>query len=134
MPFLADSDWVIDYLNDVPEALDLFGRLAQEGLSISIVTYMEAYEGVVRDPRPEEREQRLEAFLLNTPIIPLSPVVARRCALLRDSLRRQGRRVHQRAIDLIIAATALEHDLTLVTRNTEDYGDIPGLKIHRSAQ
>jgi predicted nucleic acid-binding protein len=36
--------------------------------------------------------------------------------------------VRQRALDLIIAATALEHDLTLVTRNREDFQDIPGLQ------
>jgi predicted nucleic acid-binding protein len=30
----------------------------------------------------------------------------------------------------MIAATAIEHDLVLVTRNRADYADIPGLVIH----
>ena len=45
-------------------------------------------------------------------------------------MRKAGKRVNSRALDLLIAATALEYDLTLVTRNTEDYGDIPGLKLY----
>jgi tRNA(fMet)-specific endonuclease VapC len=33
-----------------------------------------------------------------------------------------------RTLDLRIAATALVHDLTLVTRNTQDFARVPGLK------
>jgi predicted nucleic acid-binding protein len=32
-------------------------------------------------------------------------------------------------LDLIIAATALEYDLTLVTENTGDFTDIPDLLL-----
>jgi hypothetical protein len=37
--------------------------------------------------------------------------------------------VCDRALDLIIAATALENDLTLVTYNRADFADIPGPKL-----
>lgn len=60
----------------------------------------------------------------------MASAVARRCAGLREMLRKQGKRVNQRAFDLLIAATAIEHGLTLVTRNTDDYEDIPGLKLY----
>jgi len=33
-------------------------------------------------------------------------------------------------LDLLIAATALEHELTIVTRNIEDFNDIPGLVLY----
>ena len=35
-----------------------------------------------------------------------------------------------RALDLLNAAIAVEHDLTLVTRNVEDYKDIPDLNLY----
>ncbi|HUZ03134.1 MAG TPA: hypothetical protein VMU89_22540, partial [Thermomicrobiaceae bacterium] len=57
--------------------------------------------------------------------------VARRCAELREELRRQDRRVRARALDLMVAATALQYDLTLVTRNIADYDDVPGLVLWR---
>jgi predicted nucleic acid-binding protein len=57
--------------------------------------------------------------------------VAERCARLRETLRSQNKWVNSRALDLIIAATALEYDLTLVTNNTEDFEDIPGLNLYQ---
>jgi predicted nucleic acid-binding protein len=36
-------------------------------------------------------------------------------------------------LDLLIAATALTHDLTLLTRNLRDFEHLPGLKLYRSA-
>ncbi len=46
-------------------------------------------------------------------------------------LAKQGKRVKPRALDLVIAATAFEHGLTLVTQNRDDYKDIPGLKLYQ---
>ena len=127
MAYLIDSDWVIDYLAGVPEALELLDRLADERIAISIVTYMEVYQGVERSDEPKEAERQLASFLESVPLLPISPSVARRCAGLRETLRRQGRRVNNRALDLLIAATAIEHNLTLVSRNVRDYADVPGL-------
>jgi tRNA(fMet)-specific endonuclease VapC len=129
MAYLIDSDWVIDYLAGIPEALGLLDRLADERIAISIVTYMEVYQGVERSDEPKEAERQLASFLESVPLLPISPAVARRCAGLRETLRRQGRRVNNRALDLLLAATAIEHNLTLVTRNVRDYADIPGLAI-----
>lgn len=133
MPYLIDTDWVIDLLASVPEAVQLLDRLAQDGIAISIITYMEAYQGVERSPHPEEAQNKLSALLDSLPVVSLSPAVAQRCARLRETLRKQSKRVNARSLDLIIAATALEYNLTLVTRNTEDYADVPGLKLYRSS-
>lgn len=133
MPYLIDTDWVIDLLASVPEAVQLLDHLAQDGIAISIITYMEAYQGVERSPHPEEAQNKLSALLDSLPVVSLSPAVAQRCARLRETLRKQGKRVNARSLDLIIAATALEYNLTLVTRNTEDYADVPGLKLYRSS-
>ena len=130
---VIDTDWVIDLLASVPEAVQLLDRLAQDGIAISIITYMEAYQGVERSPHPEEAQNKLSALLDSLPVVSLSPAVAQRCARLRETLRKQGKRVNARSLDLIIAATALEYNLTLVTRNTEDYADVPGLKLYRSS-
>ncbi|MBM3943294.1 MAG: type II toxin-antitoxin system VapC family toxin [SAR202 cluster bacterium] len=129
MPYLIDSDWLIDYLAGGTESLQLLESVADEGIAISILTYMEVYQGILRSPRPEEVEAQLRGFLGSVPIIPISLEVAQRCARAREILRVQGKRVNQRAIDLLIAATALEHGLILVTRNNRDYADIPGLVI-----
>ena len=46
---------------------------------------------------------------------------------MRHDLTVQGKRVRQRALDLMIAATAIEYNLILVTRNRPDCADIHGL-------
>ena len=92
---------------------------------------METYQGLLRSPNPEEAQSKLRAFVDAVPVLPLSATVAQRCAHVRETLRKQGKRVNARALDLIIAATALEYDLTLVTRNTADYADIPDLKLYQ---
>jgi len=131
MPYLIDSNWLIDHLEDVPAASELFERLAQEGIAISIISYMEAYQGLERSPSPEQAQSKFQALIESIPTLPFSMAVAKRCARLRETLRNQGKRVNTRALDLIIAATALEYNLTLVTRNIEDFDDIPDLKLYQ---
>ncbi len=133
MPYLIDSDVVIDHLADVPAATKLLSQLAKEGIAVSIITYMEAYQGVLRSPQPASAGKKFEAFLKTVPVLPLSLEGAKRCAQVRETLHKEGKRVKARALDLMTAAIALEHGLTLVTRNVEDYTDIPGLKVHKAS-
>jgi tRNA(fMet)-specific endonuclease VapC len=100
-------------------------------MAISIITYMEAFQGVERSPNPEEALVKFQAFTDSVLILPFSFAVAERCARLRETLRSQHKRVNSRALDLIIAATALEYGLTVVTNNVEDFEDIPDLNIYQ---
>ena len=130
MAYIVDSDWLIDYLANDEEATQVVEGLADEGFSISIITYMEVYEGLEAGRYEDDATAKFEDILSEAPLLQISPEVARRCARLRHHLRTEGKRVNQRSLDLILAATALEHGLTLVTRNTEDYRDIPGLDLY----
>jgi tRNA(fMet)-specific endonuclease VapC len=133
MPYLIDTDLVIDHLANITEAHQLLDTLAPEGIAISIITYMEAYQGVVRSPNVKEARAKFQVFRRSVPVLPFSLTVAKRCASLREQLKTEQKRVKSRALDLINAAIALEHDLTLVTRNVEDYQDIPDLKLYPQA-
>jgi predicted nucleic acid-binding protein len=53
-----------------------------------------------------------------------------RFAQVRGSLPRQIRQ-QIGDMDILIAATCLEHDLTLLTRNRKDFQKIPSLKLYR---
>ena len=129
MPYLVDSDWLIDYLEGAPVARRLLRVLAESGIAISIITYMEAYQGVLRSSNPDDATRRFDALLRAIRVVPISTAVARRCAGIREELGSKRRRTRPRALDLLIAASAIEHGLTLVTRNTKDYEDIPGLDL-----
>lgn len=129
MACLIDSDTFIDYLHEEPDATAWVESLIPAGVSISIVTLMESYQGTFREPDPVTSQERYAHFLRAIPIVPFSEPSAKRCAQMRHDLAVQGKRVRSRALDLMIAATAIEHELILVTRNRADYQDIPGLQL-----
>jgi tRNA(fMet)-specific endonuclease VapC len=131
MAYLVDSTLVIDHLAENPAASLLINQLVADGIVLSIVTYMEVFQGVIRSEQPEKAAEKFHAFTDTVLILPFSFAVAERCARLRETLRSQNKRVNSRALDLIIAATALEYNLTLVTNNTGDFKDIPDLPLHQ---
>ena len=129
MGHLLDTDVVIDFLKGDLPTERLIDPLVQAGIALSMITYMEIYQGIVESPDSAALEVEFEAFLKTVKLLPLSTDAARRCARLRAALKQQGKRIRPRALDLITAATALEHRLTLVTRNRADYDDVPGLAL-----
>ncbi len=131
MASLLDSDFVIKCLAGFPAAMARLEILAEDEVAISVVTCMEVYEGSLRVADPSAANTRCERLLGRIDVLPVTLEVARRCASLRHELRRTGARVRARALDLIIAATALHHGLTLVTSNRADYADIPGLLLEQ---
>ena len=130
MPYLIDTDILIDQREGQPRVLALVEQLAPDGIAISIITYMEIYQGTLRSSDPVRAQAGLADFLISMPIVPISHRAARRCAALREDMARQGKRVRSRALDLITASIALEHGYTLVTRNRKDYADVPNLSLY----
>ncbi len=130
MGYLLDSDVVIDHLEGIRSIQERIGQVEADETFISMVTYMELYQGVYRDPDPLRAEALLSTILNSVGITLFSEPVTRRCAMLREDLKRGGRRVRHRYLDLINAATALEYDFIFVTRNTVDYDDISWLRLH----
>ena len=93
MPYLVDSDWLIDHLAEVPEAVELLTVLAQEGMALSIITYMEVYQGTLRTPDPQASLEQFLVLISAMPVLPCDLEVARRCALLREEPAK-GRKAH----------------------------------------
>jgi predicted nucleic acid-binding protein len=59
--------------------------------------------------------------------LPVSQPIAERGAMIAADLRRQGRPCGD--FDPLLAATALEHGLALVTRNTRHFEAVPGITL-----
>lgn len=132
MSYLLDTDRVVDALLGRPEMGVLMPELRRRGLSMSVITYMEIMEGIAGEQDSASALRAFRAFLRRTRMLIVSRAIARRAAEIRFDLRRQKRPIDHRALDILIAATAIEHDLILVTRNTRDYEDISGLQLHQA--
>ncbi len=95
-------------------------------IHISSITVEELYFGLARKPNPRIRLW-LEGFLEDyCDILPITPKIARLAGEIRGDLQARGDTRTQ--ADMLIAATAVIHDLTLVTRNTRDF-DACGVAI-----
>ncbi len=94
--------------------------LLAEAFSVSVVTRIEVL-GFHR-LTPEDEADLLEFLAAGEEFALNEPVVKAAVRLRRE--RRMG------IADAIIAATALVHELTLVTRNVADFKHIADLKLH----
>jgi tRNA(fMet)-specific endonuclease VapC len=130
MSHLVDTDVVVGWLKGRQEEISLLKNLSQEGLAISLITYGEIYEGIYYGRDPEANEKLFQQFLRWVDVLPLNRQIMRRFARIRGQLRRSGQLISDS--DILIAGTALYHDLTLVTHNTRHFNRIPTLKLHQS--
>lgn len=102
--------------------------MAPLGLSISIITLGELYDGASSGGGSDESAIRLRQFLDGYKIFGPSEDTMRIFGNVRAELRRQGKLIAD--LDVLIASTALRHDLTLITRNVRHFGRINGLTIY----
>jgi tRNA(fMet)-specific endonuclease VapC len=122
---LVDSDLLIAYLRAEPESVGLIEPLLLEGrLTLSVIVYAELLEGI-RPDQPSNRTVAPETLLSGLPIVDINPAIARRFAEIRRGLRATGMGIPDH--DIWIAATALEYDLTLLSRDRQ-FDRIPDLR------
>jgi predicted nucleic acid-binding protein len=131
--YLLDADWVIDFLAGRSEAVSLIAALAPEGIAVSSITLSEVIHGVIGSRDPQSAALVLQRFLTATPVLDFTKTTAERAAAIRIDLRRNKRQIHERALDILAAATAMEHDLVMVTRNLDHFQDITGLRLYRGS-
>jgi tRNA(fMet)-specific endonuclease VapC len=113
---LVDSDWVIDYLGNISGARQVLGSLIEQGsLATSIIVYAEVYEGILDDANFEGRLKSLFDLWAGVPVLGLDEETAQRFARLRSDFRLRGQLIPDH--DMWIAATALRHDLALLSRD-----------------
>lgn len=112
---LVDSDVLIDHLRG-------FRRLVRgnDTLHVSAITRAELFSG-----RASE-EHAIRRLLESMTDIPVEAAIAERAGRIR-------RATAVRLPDALIAASAIEHRLVLLTRNTRDFDGIKGLRLKTPA-
>ena len=94
---------------------------------MSSVVKAELLYGTLRSTRMSENLALLDRFFAPFPSLPFDDACADRTARIRTDLARAGNPIGP--YDLMIAGTALAHDLTLVTHNVGEFARVPGLAI-----
>ncbi len=97
-------------------------------MAMSIVTFAKVYEGIYFGRDRAHHEADFRTLLRGIPVLGINRSIAGQFAAIQGTLRAQGQLIA--ASDTFIAATALYHKLTLVTRNIRHFQRIPGLSLH----
>ena len=122
--YLPDTNILIDAFREKRGRRELLGRLVTSGHSLACcaVTVAEVYSGM----QPRETAVT-DAFLSALMWYGSTRIVARRAGRLRFDYARRG--VTLSLPDSLIAATALEHSLTLITDNRKHF-PMPELSLY----
>ena len=125
--FLLDTNCISEIVSPRPEkrVLEWIDAADESVLYLSVLTLGEIRKGVV-GLAAGRRRTHLESWLeVDLParfagrILPIDRSVADRWGLIAAETKRRGRPMG--TIDGLLAATAFSSDLTLVTRNTNDF-------------
>ncbi|HEX8640897.1 MAG TPA: PIN domain-containing protein [Allosphingosinicella sp.] len=125
MGWLIDTNIAIR-LRDGDGAISHRMRDLEVRPSLSIISHVELENGVCAQPaHAGARRAAVDLILAN---LTIHPFEADALAAYRSILAAVGYS-RPRVADRMIAATAIAHDLTLLTMNGRDFRDIPGLRL-----
>jgi predicted nucleic acid-binding protein len=124
--FLLDTCVLSEVWKPAPSfsVVDWIARTAEEELHLSVLTLGEIQRGVSKLPRGK-RAKELEALLAELRkrfaprTLPVTTGIGLRWGELSAAAAKKGRPLHP--LDGLLCATALEHGLTVVTRNEVDF-------------
>lgn len=97
------------------------------GIAIPTVVLAELYAGAYKHPNPPKLLGLIADLLQEVAVLDFDSACAEQYGKVQGGLLQQGITIS--VADLMIGAVALVHDLTLVTHNTADFQNIPGLRL-----
>jgi toxin FitB len=135
MKWLLDTCVISELVNRRPnnKVVGWIDSVEAEQIYLTVITVGEIQKGIEKLPDSRKR-QRLHAWLTDDlllrfqeRIIPIDIDVVLVWGTLTGRLEKEGKKMG--AVDALIAATAVSHNLVLVTRNTKDFAN-SGVQLH----
>ncbi len=125
--YLIDTDILIHLLRGKPAVLRAVAAHADDFKALSAVSFGELIYGCHKSDRPAENIAKVYHLAANFPTIQISETIMERFGFLKADMVKRGQKLED--FDLVIAATALHLDYTLVTGNVRHFERIPGLRV-----
>ena len=118
--YLIDNNAISNFFSGLftEKGMDFMADIIDQTPIISVITEIEALSWINPD---KSKEQIVKSFIQDATILALTPTIVAQCVSIRRS-----RKI--KTPDAIIAATAIVHNLTLITSDS-DFNDITGLNV-----
>ena len=128
MSFLLDTNVCIQLLNQQHSTLaQRLASVPRNEVALSSITKAELFFGAYGSARREANLSLLRRFFQEFVTLPFDEKCEEVYGMVRAALRFAGTPIGPN--DLLIAATALANDCTIVTRNTGEFGRVKGLRV-----
>lgn len=121
MSVLVDTNVVAELARPRPEVRVIAWASRLTSMKLSAITVEEIFFGLSAKPSPRIEQWFTEFFDGGCQVLEVTAPIARHAGVLRGQLARRGRPRTQ--ADMLIAATAAWHGLTMATRNERDFAD-----------
>lgn len=123
------------YLLDTNVVIALFAReqavldriAAADAVFVPIVALGKLYYGAQKSGRVKQNLERLDAFAAGATLLDCSQGTAQRYGEIKNDLRAKGRPIPEN--DIWIGAVAMQHDLTVATRDSDHFSQISGIRL-----
>jgi tRNA(fMet)-specific endonuclease VapC len=126
MIWLLDTNVLIHAVRGRPPAVRAhLQQQSPDDIAISSITVAELWYGAEKSANPARKRDAWESVLAPFQILAFDRAAAEQHARVRHLTRH--RPIGER--DLLIAAIALAHDLTLVTHNAAEFSRVPRLRV-----
>ncbi len=119
MAYLLDTNWLIQLLAGLKETDTFHKRIHPDKMAVSFITVGEIYDVAFAYDNPQAHLVSFRQFLAPFTLLPLNDAIIERFAEVRSYLRRRGELISD--FDLLLGATALHHNLTVLTYNKRHF-------------
>ena len=128
MKYLLDTNICIYIIKrKYPEILSHLLKVGFKNIAISTITVAELEYGVANSTRSFEAQSALMEFILPFEILDFTSTAASFYGRIRKELFQKGTPISD--MDMLISATALAHNLIVVTNNENEFRRISSLKV-----
>lgn len=122
-----DSDILIDFLKKESSAMKMIERHEVYGeLKTTVVNSFEVLSGISQAANPRKYAEAIN-FFTNLVVLDIDFEISQQAAKIFEELKSRGKMID--VGDILIAATVIANNESLLTRNTKHFERIPGLKL-----
>ena len=127
MHYLIDTNIIIYRLKNLGTVNANFLKNKDNHMSLSVISYGELVFGAKKSKAVEKNMETVNAIKSIFPLLEITSEIMNIFGEIKAYTQKIGKTIDD--MDLLIAATAITNNFTLVTHNTKHFKNIPNLKV-----